>query len=74
MFLIKLEIALPEDSTILLLDIYPKDAPPYHKNMCSTMFIAALFVIKTGSNSDVPQPKNGYRKCGNMLHSGILNY
>jgi hypothetical protein len=25
--------------------IYPKDAPPYHKNTCSTMFIAALFVI-----------------------------
>jgi hypothetical protein len=25
--------------------MYPKDPPPYHKNMCSTMFIAALFVI-----------------------------
>jgi len=24
---------------------YPKDAPPYHKGTCSTMFIAALFII-----------------------------
>jgi hypothetical protein len=35
-------IVLPEDPTILLLGKYPKDVPPY---MCSTMFIAALFVI-----------------------------
>jgi hypothetical protein len=44
-FLRKLETVLPEDPTILLLDIYPKDAPPYHKNTCSIMFIAALFLI-----------------------------
>jgi hypothetical protein len=44
-FLRKLEIVLLEDPTILLLGIYPKDAPPYHKNRCSTVFIAALFVI-----------------------------
>ena len=25
--------------------MYPKDAPPYHKDTYSTMFIAALFVI-----------------------------
>jgi hypothetical protein len=39
-FLRKLEIILPEDPAILLLDIYPKDAPQYHKDTCSTMFIA----------------------------------
>jgi len=44
-FLRKLETVLPEDPAILLLDIYPKDAPPYHKNTCSTMFIAAFFII-----------------------------
>ena len=44
-FLRKLEIVLPEDPTIPLLGIYPKDAPPYHKDMCSTIFIAALFKI-----------------------------
>jgi hypothetical protein len=27
------------------LGIYPKDTPPYHKDTCSTVFIAALFII-----------------------------
>jgi hypothetical protein len=44
-FLRKLEIDLPEDPAIPLLGIYPKDVPPYHKDIFSTMFIAALFVI-----------------------------
>jgi hypothetical protein len=30
---------------ILLLHIYPLDPPQYQKVMCSTMFIAAVFVI-----------------------------
>jgi hypothetical protein len=34
-----------EDPSIPLLGIYPKDAPPCYRGMCSTMFIAALFVI-----------------------------
>jgi hypothetical protein len=38
-------IALPEDPTIPLLGMYPKDASASHKNTCSAMFIAALFVI-----------------------------
>jgi hypothetical protein len=41
----KLEIDLPEDPAIPFLEIYPKDAPPCHRGKCSTMFIAALFVI-----------------------------
>jgi hypothetical protein len=47
MFLRKLEIDLPEDPAIPLLGIYPKDAPPCLRGMCSssTMFIATLFVI-----------------------------
>jgi hypothetical protein len=40
----KLEIVLPEDPAVLLLGIYPKDAPPYHKNTFSTVLIAALFI------------------------------
>jgi hypothetical protein len=44
-FLIKLEIILPEYPAILLLGIYPKGTPPYHKDMCSTKFIAVLFII-----------------------------
>lgn len=44
-FLRKLDIALPEDPDILLLGIYPKDAPTYNKDTCSTMFTPALFII-----------------------------
>ena len=39
------DIVLPEDPVIPLLGIYPREAPTYNKNTCSTMFIAALFII-----------------------------
>jgi hypothetical protein len=39
-----LDIVLPEDPAIPLLGIYP-DVPTGNKNTCSTMFIAALFII-----------------------------
>jgi hypothetical protein len=57
-----LEIALPEDPAIPLLKIYPKDAPPCHKDTCSIMSIAA----EAGNNPDVHRPKNGYGKCGSF--------
>jgi hypothetical protein len=64
-FLRKLDIVLPEDPTIPLLGIYPEDVPTGKKDTCSTMFIAALFIIAdVGKNPDVPQQRNGYRKCG----------
>jgi hypothetical protein len=35
------------------------------KDTCSTMFIAALFIIaRSWKNPDAPQQRNGYRKCG----------
>ena len=37
--------ALPEYPPIPLLGIYPDDSPAYNKDTCSTMFIAALFII-----------------------------
>jgi hypothetical protein len=43
-FLRKLDI-VPEDPVIPLLSIYPKYSPTYNKDTCSTMFIAALFII-----------------------------
>ena len=45
LFLRELAIVLSEDPAIPLLGIYPKDAPTYNKDTCSTMFIAALFII-----------------------------
>jgi hypothetical protein len=44
-FLRKLDIVLLEDPAKPLLSIYPKDAPTYNKGICSTVFIAALFII-----------------------------
>jgi hypothetical protein len=40
-----LDIVLSEDTSIALLSIYPEDAPACNKDICSTMFIAALFII-----------------------------
>jgi hypothetical protein len=40
-----LDIILPEDPAIPLLGIYPEEVPTGNKNTCSTMFIAALFLI-----------------------------
>jgi hypothetical protein len=40
-----LDIVLPEDPAIPFLGIYPEDAPTGKKDTCSTMFIAALFII-----------------------------
>ena len=44
-FLRKLDIVLPEDPAIPLLGIYSEDVPTCNKDTCSTMFIAALFII-----------------------------
>ena len=66
-FLRKLEIDLPEDPAIPLLGIYPKDTPPCHRGMCSTMFIAALFVIaRSWKQLRCPRQKNGFGKCGSF--------
>ena len=40
-----MNIVLPEDPAIPLLGIYPEDVPTVKKDTCSTMFIAALFII-----------------------------
>ena len=40
-----MRIDLPQDPAIPLLGIYPKETQPDHKDTCSTMFIATLFII-----------------------------
>jgi hypothetical protein len=44
------------------LGIYPEDVLTGNKTTCSTMFIAALFIIARSCKE--PQQRNGYRKCG----------
>jgi hypothetical protein len=58
-----LDIVLLEDPVIPLLGIYPEDVPTSKKDTCSTMFIAALFIIaRIWKNPDAPQQRNGYKK------------
>ena len=40
-----MDIVLPEDPEIPLLGIYLEDSPTCNKDTCSTMFIAAFFII-----------------------------
>jgi hypothetical protein len=40
-----LDIVLQEDPAIPFLGIYPEDVPTCDKDTCSTMFMAALFII-----------------------------
>ena len=44
-FFRKLEINLSHDPAITLMGTYPKDAPSYRKDTCSTMFRTAVFII-----------------------------
>ena len=44
-FLMKLGIDVLQDPGVSLLGIYQKDVPRYHKDIWSTIFITALFII-----------------------------
>jgi hypothetical protein len=60
-----LDIVLPDYLKIPLLGIYPEDVATGKKNICSTMFIAALFIVaRSWKEPNVPQQRNGFRKCG----------
>jgi hypothetical protein len=43
-FLRTLDIVLPEDPALLLLSIYPEDAPTCNKDTCFTMFISVILI------------------------------
>jgi hypothetical protein len=67
-----LEIALPEDLTILVLGIYPEDALTCNKDTCSTMFITALFIIaRSWKEPRRPSIKEQIQKMW-FLYTGIL--
>ena len=74
-FLRKLGSNLPQDPSIPLLGIYPKDAQSCHKDTCSTMFIAALFVIvRTWKQPKYPSTEEWIRKIWYNLHNGVLHH
>ena len=66
-FLRKFGINLPQDPAIPLLGIYPRDAQSYYKSICSTMFIAALFVIaRTWKQPRCPSMEEWIKKVWNI--------
>ena len=67
-FLRKLGISLLQDLAIPLLGIYPKDAQSYYKSICSTMFIAALFVIARTGKQPRCHSTEEWIKCGTSTH------
>jgi hypothetical protein len=63
-----------QDPAIPLLGIYPKDTPPYHKDICSTMFIVALFVIaRNWKQPRCPSMKKMWYIYMMEYHSAIKN-
>jgi hypothetical protein len=66
-FFRKFDIDIMEDLSIPLLGIYPEYFPTGRKDTCSTMFIAALFIIaRRWKEPRCPstEERNEYRKCG----------
>ena len=58
----KMVISLPQDLAIPLLGIYPNDPLSCNKDMCSTMFIAALFVIANTKQPRCPSAEEWIKK------------
>ena len=62
-FLRKLDIVLLADPAIHLLGTYPEDVPTGKKDTCSTMFIAALFIITRSWKEHIcPSPEGWIQK------------
>ena len=71
-FLRRLEIELSEDLAIPLLGIYLEVVPTGKNDTCSTMFIAALFIIaRSWKEPRCPSTEEWIQKCG-TLYNGVL--
>ena len=72
-FLRKLGSSLPEDLAIPHVDIYTEDFPACNKDTCSTMFIAALFIIaRSWKEPRCPSTEKWIQKNVVYLHNGAL--
>ena len=72
-FLRKLINKLPQDPAIPLWGIYPNDAQSCHNDLCSAMFITALFVIdRTENNLNVPLDQRMVKENVAHLHNRVL--
>ena len=67
----KLKIQLPYDLAILLLGIYPKKTLIW-KDICTPMFIAALYILAKTQNLSVHGQMNEWRQCG--IYMSVVDY
>jgi hypothetical protein len=73
MFLRKLDRILLEDPAIPLLGIYPEEDPTCKKNTCSTMFIAAIFIIaRNWKEPRCPSTEDWNTENVVCLYNGVL--
>ena len=71
-FLKKLEIELPYDPAIPLLDIHTEETR-IERNICTPVFTAELFTIaRTWKQPNVHRQMTGDRKAVVHIHNGIL--
>ena len=62
-----------EDLAIPLLGIYPEDSPACNKDICFTMFIAALFIIvRSWKEPRYPSMKEWMQKNVVYINNGVL--
>jgi hypothetical protein len=75
-FLRKLDIVLPDDPLIPVLDISSEDAPTCNKDTCPAMFIEALFIIARSWKEPRCPPNRGMdTEHVVQLHNGVqLSY
>ena len=63
----KMGISLPQDPAIPLLGIYANNSCSYNKDICSTLFIAALFIIaRTWKQPTCPSTEEWIEKMWNI--------
>jgi hypothetical protein len=68
-----LDIVLQEDPAIPPLGIYPEEVPTGKKDTCSTMFIAAFFLIaRSWKDPRCPSTEEWIQKNVVHLHNGVL--
>ena len=68
-----MNIVLQEDPTIHFLGIYPEDVQTDKKDTCSTIFIAALFIItRNWKEPRCPSTEEWVQKNVVHLHSSVL--
>lgn len=63
-----------QDLAIPFMAIYPKEVPLYNKDICSTMFVAALFIIGPNWKKNQTRCPQSRMDKENMVHCTVKYY